>query len=159
MPELWTLAHMRLLLVILVSLLAAGCDSGFNAGAVSGKPFTTNEPKKEDVAGSYVLVAQSVTTNGLAVLHGRQCRLDLNPDGTFGVTNYVNSGQSDFLSTTGRWKCAIVGSTEGHDMWGVRFDSQPRIEDACLSGKQAPYRVVMIFGDPDSDETMIFEKR
>jgi len=150
---------MRLLLVILVSLLAVGCDSGFNAGAVSGKPFTTEQPKKEDVAGSYVLVAQSVTTNGLSAFQGRQCRLDLKPDGAFSVTNYINWRQSDFMSTTGHWKCETVGSTEGHDMWGVRFDSEPRIEDAALSGKTAPYRIVMIFGDPDSDETMIFEKR
>lgn len=150
---------MRLPLIIFVALLAGGCDSGFNAGATSGEPFTTEQPRQEDVAGSYVLVAQSVTTNGLAVLQGRQCRLDLKPDGTFSVTNYFDFGRSNFLSTSGRWERAIVGSTEGHDMWGVRFDSQPRIEDACLSAKHAPYRVVMVFGDPDSDQTMIFEKR
>src|SRR6187200_1247889 len=43
--SLGSLDHMRLLLVILVAIFAVGCDSGFNAGAVSGKPFTTNQPK------------------------------------------------------------------------------------------------------------------
>jgi hypothetical protein len=150
---------MRPLLVILISVFVAGCGSGFNRGATSGQPFTTEQPKNEDVAGSYLLVAQSVTTNGISVLRGRECRLDLKPDGAFSITNYINWGPSGFLSTSGRWKCEIVGSTGGHDMWGVRFDSDPRINDAALSGKNAPYRIVMIFGDPDSDQTMIFEKR
>jgi hypothetical protein len=146
---------MRVLLVILVAMLAVGCDSGFNAGAVSGKPFTTSRPASADIPGSYVLVSQNVTTNGLFALRGRSCRLELAPDGTFSITNYL----PDLISATGRWRCETIGFDHGREMWGIRFDSSPPIEAAALSGSSAPYRLVMIFGDPDSDETMIYEKK
>ena len=146
---------MRVLLVILVAMWVAGCDSGFNAGAVSGKPFTTSRPAPADIPGSYVLVSQSVTTNGLSALQGRRCQLELAPDGTFSITNYL----PDLLSATGNWRCETIGFIHGRDMWGIRFESSPRIEMAALSGLSAPYRLVMIFGDPDSDQTMIYEKK
>src|SRR2546427_6651426 len=34
------------------------------------------------------LTRQTITPNGLAVLEGRPCQLDLRPDGSFTVTNY-----------------------------------------------------------------------
>ena len=140
---------MRLLLPIF-ALLLAGC----NRGAQSGEPFTTSQPAAADIPGSYLLVSQTVTTNGLSELKGRSCELDLASDGTFTITNYIPG----FVAATGHWRCATVGSTHGRDMWGVRFDS-PQIEDAAFSGLTAPYRLVMIFGDPDSDQTMIYEKK
>ena len=146
---------MRLLLVIFVAMLVVGCDSGFNAGAVSGKPFTTSRPAPADIPGSYALVSQTVTTNGLSALRGRSCQLELAPDGTFSITNYL----PDLISAIGHWRCERVGFDHGREMWGIRFDSSPRIEAAALSGSSAPYRLVMIFGDPDSDQTMIYQKK
>jgi hypothetical protein len=122
---------------------------------MSGEPFTTSRPSPADIPGSYVLISQTVTTNGLSTLLGRSCQLDLASDGTFSITNYL----PDLTSVTGHWHCETIGSTHGRDMWGIRFDSSPRIEMAALSGSSAPYRLVMIFGDPDSDETMIYEKK
>jgi len=146
---------MRVLLVIFVAVLVAGCDSGLNAGAVSGKPFTTSRPALADIPGSYVLVSQNVTTNGLSALRDRSCQLELAPDGRFYITNYL----PDLISATGHWRCETIGFDRGREMWGIRFDSNPPIEAAALSGSSAPYRLVMIFGDPDSDQTMIYEKK
>ena len=122
---------------------------------MSGEPFTISRPVSADIPGSYLLVSQTVTTNGLSELRGRSCQLELAPDGTFTITNYVPG----FISATGRWRCETIGFTHGRDMWGIRFDSSPQIEAAALSGSSAPYRLVMIFGDPDSDQTMIYEKK
>jgi hypothetical protein len=122
---------------------------------MSGEPFTTSRPASADIPGSYLLVSQTVTTNGLSELRGRSCRLELAPDGTFTITNYVPG----FISATGRRRCDTIGFNQGREMWGIRFDSIPQIEAAALSGSSAPYRLVMIFGDPDSDQTMIYEKK
>src|SRR5678815_3539329 len=104
---------MRFLLLALVGILAVGCDPGFNAGPVSAKPFTISRPAPADIPGSYVLVSQSVTTNGLAALRGRNCQLKLASDGTFSITNYLPY----LLSATGHWRCEPVGSDRGKDMW------------------------------------------
>ena len=134
-----------------IALLLAGCGRGPR----SGELFTTSRPASADIPGSYLLVSQTVTTNGLSELRGRSCQLELASDGTFTITNYVPG----FISVTGTWRCETIGFTHGREMWGIRFDSSPQIEMAAVSGSSAPYRLVMIFGDPDSDQTMIYEKK
>lgn len=145
---------MRALLPIW-ALLLVGC----NRGAVSGDAFVTAQPSVKDVPGSYLFVSQSVTTNDPSPSKYKRCQLDLNADGTFSVTNFTDWSQSYEVSTTGNWRCEPIGSYHDRDMWGIRFDSSPQIEAAALSGSSAPYKLVMIIGDPDSDQMIIYEKK
>src|SRR5215470_1555502 len=119
--------------------------------------FVLTQPKPEDVAGVYQLTGQTITTNGLAVLGGRPCQLDLRPDGSFTVTNYpqwgpVSSatahvsasdtpGVTAFTSTTGRWRCDTVNIMyNGKMCWGVVFsDSDTTIDALALRRNGQPY--------------------
>jgi hypothetical protein len=137
-------------------------------------PYTTTQPKQGDVAGSYVLTRQTVTTDGLSVLHGRKCQLDLHPDGSFGITNFpvwtqdpaAKQQVTAFVSTTGHWTCDKIGSMRDQSMWGVRFQAIPSVPLSGLAGnlmaligKQTPYDLETIEGDPDEDAGMVFEKK
>ena len=130
-------------------------------------PVTTTQPRQEDIVGSYLLTQQTITSNGLAVLQGRQCQLDLGPDGSFSITNYpiwIETSSEDihitnFVFTTGHWAGDKIGSTHGQPLWGVRFDANTHILATALTGKQAPYGLFMIYGDGDEGREMVFEKR
>ncbi|MBE0545747.1 MAG: hypothetical protein IH623_30825 [Verrucomicrobia bacterium] len=159
---------MRTLLAFLVMTLLAGCQ--YNPYA---HLFTTTEPKQEDIAGLYVLDNQTITTGGLSVLKGRQCQLDLRLDGSCRVTNYptwtdafsVTNGQFvAFVSTTGRWQSDMVGTVSdgrnSQSYWGIRFsNTDSNIASPALTGKTAPYGLIMTYGDPDSGSVMIFKKQ
>ena len=127
--------------------------------------LTTSQPKPEEIFGGYRLIEQTVTTNGLAVLQGRQCGLKLSPVGVFSITNFpivdLPGDQLDgFLSATGRWECDTVSFTHGQPVWGIRFaETDPRMDLMCFMGKQAPYRLMMTYGDPDENRGVIFEKK
>lgn len=159
---------MRTSFAIIALVLLAGCQ--YNPYA---HLFTTTQPKNEDVGGSYLLAHQRINADGLAVLQGRRCQLDLHLDGTFSITNYptwteafspTNSQFVEFLATTGRWSCDTVGSvSDGNTSkryWGVVFsDAESKIDSLALTGKAAPYGLIMTHGDPDSGTVMIFEKK
>ena len=131
--------------------------------------FVTIQPKQDDIPGTYLLTRQTITTNGLAVLEGRQCHLDLRPDGAFSVTNYPRWSPDDdstkphvvaFISTTGHWHCdtTINISYNGRPCWGVGF-SDPRIDALALRSKGAPYDLMLTFGDGDDGTVMLFERK
>jgi hypothetical protein len=107
------------------------------------------------------------------VLQGRQCQLDLHEDGTFNITNYptwteafspTNGQFVAFVSTAGHWSCDTVGTVSdgntSQSYWGVRFsDADSKLDSLALTGKAAPYGLIMTYGDPDSGTVMIFEKK
>ena len=163
-----TLAHMRTSFAILALTLLVGCQ--YNPYA---HLFTTTQPKQEDVAGSYLLTQQTIKPGGLGFLQGQQCVLELRGDGTFNVTNYptwteafspTNGQFVASITTTGRWTCDTVGTvsdgTTSQSYWGVRFsDADTQFDSLALTGKTAPYGLIMTYGDPDSGAVMIFEKK
>lgn len=132
--------------------------------------FVTTQPKQEDIPGIYLLTRQTITTNRLAVLEGRQCHLELRPDGSFSVMNYPRWSPDDdstkphvvaFISTTGHWRCDTVNiSYRSRLCWGVVFlDADTRIDSLVLRSKGAPYDLMLIFGDGDDGTVMLFEKK
>ena len=153
---------MRTLCIILVSVLLAGCQYDPYADQ-----FVTTQPKQDDVAGNYLLTQQTITTNGLSVLQGRQCQLDLLANNSFSVTNYpswTNGQLASFISTTGKWSCNVVGTVSGTNgglgNWGVVFSgADSEVDSLALTGKGAPYGLIMTYGDPDSGTVMVFAKQ
>ena len=107
--------------------------------------FVTMQPKHEDVAGVYQLTEQTISTNGLAILDGRLCQLELRSDGSFTATNYPRWASAssatlriaEFISTSGRWRCDTVGMIyDGQQCWGVVFsDTDIDIDSLALRRK------------------------
>jgi hypothetical protein len=164
--------HMRTLFVILTLILLLGCQRQSDGWRPDSHTFTTTQPKQQDLAGSYLLTQQTITTNGLAVLQGRQCQLELRPDGSFSITNYPIWTDAAKLQITnfvftiftkGHWTCNEIGSIHGQPLWGIlfdpRFDSSTQFPSTALTGKQAPYGLVMVYGDWDEHAEMVFEKK
>ena len=131
--------------------------------------YVVTQPKLEDVAGVYHLNRQTITPDGLAVLEGRSCQLDLRPDGTFTATNYPQWAPdtnpvpqiAGFISTTGRWRCDTVNiNYNGHECWGVVFaDAKVGIDSLALRSKGAPYDLMLTYGDGDDGTVMVFGKQ
>jgi hypothetical protein len=128
--------------------------------------FVFTQPKTEDLIGSYALTGQTITSNGLALLQGRQCQLDLRPDGSFSVTNYPSLSSSDshpatFISGTGHWRCGALRMPYcGQDCWGLVFSStNVGIEELALRSHGAPYDLMLTHGDPDEGAYLLFTKR
>jgi hypothetical protein len=145
----------------LILLVGCGLNNSWDKYADS---LTTTQPKQEDVFGSYLLTRQTITTNGVTALGGRSCQLELRADGSFAVTNYptwTNSQLEGFISATGHWRCATVGSVhDNQTVWGIRFaDTDRRMDLLSFTGKAAPYGLLMTYGDPDENAVMIFEKK
>lgn len=156
------------LLVFFIVVLITGCQYDPYAHL-----FTTAQPKREDVMGSYVLTQQTITQGALSFLQDRQCLLDLESDGSFTLTDYptwtepfspTNGQFLAVISTTGRWSCDTVGTVSdgrrSQSHWGIRFvDTNSKIESLALTGKAPPYGLIMTYGDPDSGQVMILEKK
>ena len=126
--------------------------------------LTTTRPKQKDIVSSYLLTQQTIATNGVAVLQGRQCQLDLQTDGSFQVANYptwTNSQFASFISTTGHWYCDKVGAVhDNQSVWGIRFDDvSNKVDSLSFTGKAAPYGLLMTYGDPDENAVMIFARK
>ena len=151
--------------VVLFLTLSVGCKRGWNDSWDSyASSLTTNQPKQDEVVGSYLLTQQTITTNGLAVLQGRQCELYLRPDGFFTVTNYptwTNDQFKSLISATGRWQCDTVGIVYSNQpVWGIRFSEGDHSMDLMsFTGSVAPYALLMTYSDPDENEVMIFNKK
>ena len=124
--------------------------------------FTTEKPKYDDVVGIYVLTKQTVTTNGLAVLGGLDCQLEFLSDGRFQATNYpvwINDQRATFVSATGHWQLAKVGTDHGRTTWGIRFlEEIPNIDMFEFVG-ELPVGLMAIHGDFDEGAVMIFKKK
>jgi hypothetical protein len=145
--------------------------SGCSRGDPYANSYTTKQPKQKDVAGVYLLVDQTITQGGLSILKGQQCILVLLADGSFQATNYPrwtapgNIKQLTALaSVQGRWQCDTVGSVDNgltmQKCWGINFSgADHEIDGLNLTGQSPPYGLIMGYGDPDSGEVMIFEKK
>lgn len=155
-------------LAIIASVLLAGCQYDPYAHR-----FTTAQPKEADVAGSYLLTQQTITRDGLSILRGQTCQLDLRADGSFALTNYptwseafsaTNGHFVGLISTTGRWSCATVGTVSdgrtSKEHWGVVFsESGQKLESLSLTGQAPLYGLILTYGDPDAGTVIIFERK
>jgi len=158
------------LILVLVAALAGGCgqDPMVSAAKEPHADFVSAEPKQADVVGTYLLVGQTVAPGGMAALGGRQCQLDVNPEGGFSITNYPQTSGSQFRSfhsTTGTWHLATVGTSYGYGpdpkhCWGFRFSgADRRIDPTAFTGSEQTYGLLTILGDPDSNFTLRFKKK
>lgn len=165
-----------ILLPLLVLLAACRKDvhSSGNAEEKQNRAFIAVKPQQSDVVGSYVLTDQTVIKGGYSALQGRQCQLDLRPDGSFSITNYPNwremvsassSNFNTFISTEGRWTLCSVGTTYDYgpnpkNCWGMRFsESDDKIDPMTLTGEVSSYGLITILGDPDSNTVIVFKKK
>jgi hypothetical protein len=154
---------MRTSFLALVLILVAGCGLHDSWDKYAGS-LTTTKPKQEDIVGSYLLTQQTITADGMTVLRGRQCRLDLLPDGSFTVTNYpdwTDAHLSSSISTVGHWRLDTIGFVHSNQsIWGIRFaDTDSKLDMLSFTGKSAPYGLLMTYGDPDENKVMIFERK
>ena len=159
---------LRYYLPLVLVLLAAGCQSDPYAPLL-----TTAEPQSSDLVGRYVLIKQTLTSEGLAPLEGKICSLELRDDGTFLATNLPpwQEGLPDddffteLVSGEGVWRIDSVGGIASHatgkgeTVWGVYLDSNTvEFQPAGLMQNQPPYQLIYTLGDPDSGQVLILER-
>ena len=135
--------------------------------------FIHTKPDEAEIVGRYVLIDQTVIKGGLSALQGRECQLELHPDGSFRMTNYPYTAGArsaslryfkKFTSTTGSWELATVGTTYDATQtpkrcWGIYFyGTDENIHSTAFTGQAPPYELVTILGDPDSHNTLRFKK-
>jgi hypothetical protein len=132
--------------------------------------YVTSQPKLDGIPGRYRLIRQTVNKQGLAILDGRECAIELSADGIFVATNYPRWPEAlatpEFVSPTGRWSCETIAvAYNGHSCYGVVFseDSQKesdRIGPLALRSDGSPYNLMIdCGGDPDEGMVMTFGKR
>ena len=130
--------------------------------------FVTSQPKLNDISGNYRLIQQNINTNGLAILNGRQCQIELRTDGVFVVTNYLKWSQTnsvqpptpEFFSATGRWHCETIGIVRDKSYYGIVFsENANQIESLALRSDGSPYSLMMTYGDFDEGLFMAFGKQ
>jgi hypothetical protein len=153
---------MRFILLLLPMILLQGCQYDPHAHL-----YTTNKPSKADVVGCYSLSNQTITDEGLSALKGKSCTIELRNDDTFIVTRVPpdihgppdSNIFSNLVSCTGTWRIDFTGIGKNVSYWGVYFDSSSdSIHSAHLTGEQSPYGLIFTLGDPDSGQSMIFER-
>ena len=160
---------MRIVLLFAFMVLIQGCQYDPHA-----QLYTTDKPKESDVVSLYTLTSQSVTRDGLAVMQGHPCFIELRADGTFIATNVPplmlgHSPDANFFSTlisgSGTWHFADVGGVgDGSGTvkthWGVDMDSAAaHFMPVGLSGAKSPYGLIYTLGDPDEGMALILEKK
>jgi len=165
----------RALMIMIAAALTSGCGQDVVSRAKKRhREFVGAKPSVADVAGTYVLSDQTVIPGGLSALGGRQCVLNVLADGSFSITNYPECGgarssnlkqYTTFHSATGTWQLSTVGTSYGYgpdpkDCWGLQlYGSSNRIDSPAFTGPEAPYGLLTILGDPDSNNTLRFKKK
>jgi hypothetical protein len=150
--------------VVLLSL--AGCQ-----GDPYIETYTVAKPERTDLIGRYQLTNQTVQPGGLAALHGKKSLIDLREDSTFTAT-LVPTGHSDpteqgffetLITCSGRWDVDGIGSIANggrppKTLWGVVLESEEITIQLSVTGRGAPYELLMTIGDPDAGRVLMFER-
>jgi hypothetical protein len=154
-------APVKCLAFLLSGIAVAGCDRAF-----------TEKPKVADLVGTY-----SLSKSSEDFLHNRkgyvkipESEIALGSDQTVTITNLPDCatngfGKSSgaFLSGEGRWEIE-----KGMPGWVLTLDIKRGGSLSggvytgcwmCIRGRSAPYRLGVTIGDPDSDETLLYEKK
>jgi len=150
--------------MILLILLCIRCQY-----APYAEDETIREPRRNDVLGTYKFEKETIIGNLKHDLTSRSA-LILNSDGTFEAVYLPNfSGTSDFnyqgnISAKGTWKIQTVGSVSQWkgtaSVWGLQLTSLPEnLQSMSFMGDKPPYKLLVIYGDPDGGAVMILEKK
>jgi len=150
--------------MILLILLCIRCQY-----APYAEDETIREPRRNDVLGTYKFEKETITGNLKHDLTSRSA-LILNSDGTFEAVYLPNfSGTFDFnyqgnISAKGTWKIQTVGSVSQWkgtaSVWGLQLTSLPEnLQSMSFMGDKPPYKLLVIYGDPDGGAVMILEKK
>ncbi len=136
--------------------------------------YTTTEPKKSDLIGTYVFEKQTVdyeiaefkdSLNNQTVIP----KIEINSNGTYKVLNLPVFETFDptyigMITQTGEWQILTVGSIgDGSGNlkkhWGIYLLGLPSdVQNAGLMNDESPYGIIFGFGDPDAGQAMIFKK-
>jgi hypothetical protein len=126
---------------------------------------TRKEPKKSDLLGTWVPDKSSLrvmqSEGGYDVYI--QPKLILKADDTFELTNMpdwwdngLGKSRQGFQDYSGSWGVSTYGDT---GFWHLDLKSSSKTRSVNLMGQTVPYRIEFTIGDPDSNVSMIFEKR
>ena len=141
--------------------------------------FTTREPKKDEVVGTYVLSHQTVQNYAPTLANDlkglpEQPSIVIASDGKFSFHRVPTFGDekspmnprfTGFSDASGTWAIATVGGVgdgsgkvESH--WGLRLSTlSGSMGSPGFMGKSKPDRLIFTFSDPDSGEVLIFRKK
>jgi len=155
----------RFLISFTIIAIATACYSPYADESLIVKP------KKEDVVGNYVFGFQTVD-NSLDKEQLRKGRLEIKGDGTFNIVKLPaleivkpRTYKWAITSLSGTWTIETIGTIDFgagglKQHWGLILDSAPdELKYAGLMGKEKPIGIMFTFGDPDSGEVVMLEKK
>ncbi|HTL51790.1 MAG TPA: hypothetical protein VL860_04350 [Planctomycetota bacterium] len=158
----------RLLLqaALMLALAFSGCLCEYDPYA---RQFTTTKPLSADCVGTYTLTEQTITDDGLTILHGQLCQIVLQADGACQITNYPEWDGADQLNglvtATGQWQVVMCGTVAvtsndpGQTAWGISFTTPKTGDRLTLTNQTPPHGLIHTEGDPDAARVMIFQRK
>ncbi len=137
------------------------------------KYVVTEEPVKEDIIGTYEFSTQKVIDDDIQI--SPESKIEILADGTCTLTDFpvfVEDGAygspykfKESFTSICQWKVKNIGSVrldrETFPIWGVCFNAvnfDSAMKCAHLTNVGNPYELVFVFGDPDSNDILVFEK-
>jgi len=148
--------------IAFISIFAGGCQYDPHANLL-----TTEEPRTEDVIGTYILdrfdLPNSLTPKTTSI------KVELRGDGTFTATNVplwkLGDPDHDFVSTfrsgDGKWEKRIMGTLDpgSKKIWGIDLRTRDtQFYPADFTGDKPPYGLIFTLGDPDSGNAILLKK-
>ena len=155
-----------MLLPISAILLACCCCT---LGPVTPN-FVKEEPQQEKILGVYELSDQRVVSK--SVVEDKVSYIELYPDQKCDMVNFPVFAENtafeyefqELYTGSCSWRIEITGSANSWNIdsiWGVCFESSTfESKDQCanLLNTKSLYDLEFVFGDPDSNRTMIFSR-
>jgi hypothetical protein len=162
--------------LLATALLAVAVLSGCGPTHPYGNELTTREPTTAEIAGTYVLAKQSLKAyaptlaDDLTKLKAPPV-ITLSADGRYSLQRVprfddtATPALTGFSNESGTWKLTTVGVVAGGSSnkgshWGLHFSGLPgSMAQSGFLGNPKPDGLLFSFGDPDSDEVMLFRKQ
>jgi hypothetical protein len=157
---------MKRLIVPFTTLFLCLCCCPY---APFARDLTTVKPNVQDIVGTYQVTSQNLDIEGMGAFIDHDPQIHLNKDGSCMILDFPIWEDlppftiTDWQSLSGEWDIVTTGGVdllEGYfDTWGVQcIGETDEMKTADLIGDKAPYKLLFVYGDPDSNEIMTFSK-
>lgn len=159
----------RLFSILIIGILLTSCQYDPYA-----HNYTTVEPTAKDVIGTYEFHMQTVDrrVDNNKFKNDRPLMV-IKADKTYkivGLPTFKEIGPLDYklsgrVFVTGKWTIGTVGSISSGNgdyskHWGLYLESAPaELHNAGLLGREKPNGMIFGFGDPDSGDVMVLNKK
>lgn len=148
--------------LIFIAFVVVLCGCQYNPYTITAP---TKRPKFEDVVGVYEFYYETVSKH-TSPKEFKRAAITLNADSTFTITGLPNFvGPVNFkykgnINATGKWGIENMGDLDAKQetLFAIALKGTPANLPAIgFLHHKAPYELIIIYGDPDNKNVMIFK--